>query len=489
MKLALKFKSKEKVGNKINQRFLYFITFLYAISTGEVSPIDLFNVAKSSGYGYYSKIMNEAYHLGMGWKYGMANACEIIGNNLRKKDVMTGQFIMKLAQVLRLGESLSFFLKHEFDVIVKLYTAEYDRDVENMKMLMGIYSAIASTAIFMISASMLMIMISGETNSSMVILTASAVVLGLGAFVYIMHIVFPRDELLNESGDITKQYWKLFYVCIGSSIGLGAILILSNILDTLLAIAVASLPLIAIGYYARRLENNILAMNTWYPTFIRQFGEIYATVGSMGNALRSTLKNDFGPLSKALHAMLNRIENRVTIEDAFELFSKESGNALITSGNIIASKAIIKGADMSIVGSLISEVSILINELYNKRIQVAKVFESTLLIMHLLSLSVLSFMNSLVALFSSIFDVNTESIIQLGLIDPNLMNSILPFIVIALSIINGFATKIARGGLYKTALFNIGLFMLIGSIAVYASGIFMEKLLGNVIDLSIEELI
>ncbi|GIU70575.1 MAG: flagellar assembly protein FlaJ [Candidatus Nitrosocaldaceae archaeon] len=489
MKLAFKLKSEEKGNKNINKKLLYFITFLYAISTGEVAPIELFDIARRIKYSYYSRIMNEIYSLGIGWKYGMANACEIVANKLKSKDLLTSQLSMKFAQILRLGDSISFFLKHEFTVMLKLYTAEYDRHVESMKMLMGIYSAIASTAIFMISASMLMIMISGESNSSTLILVSFTVILGLGSFVYIMYKIFPRDELLDESGGITKKYKILFYVCSVASIAISSILILTNIIDRLLALAIGSIPLICLGFYARRLENHILSMNIWYPTFIRQFGEVYATIGSVGGALRSTLKNDFGPLNKQLHAMLNRIENRVTLEESFELFSKESGNAIITAGNEVVATAITKGSDMTIVGNIISEVTITLNELYNKRIQVAKVFESTLFIMHILSLAVLSFMNSLILLFSNIFDVNTQEIIQLGLIDPELMNSIIPIVVLALSIINGLATKIARGGLYKTAWFNIGMFILIGSIVVYTADIFMDKLLGEIIDLSIDELI
>ncbi len=486
MRLILKSKSdeKSKSKSKIDRTLLYFIAFLYSISTGEIGVIDLFNVARHTKYGRYTRLMNEAYNLGIEWKYGMVRACEIISNRLRKSDVLTSQLMMKLAQVLRLGDNLAFFLKNEFNITMKLYYAEYERSIESMKMLMSIYSAIASTTIFMIAASMLMTMISGVEGSSVIVLTTISIIFGLGIFVYMMYKIFPRDILVNESGNITSKYKKLFYIAISASIGIAS-LILTDILEPLLIIAIAGIPLVLIGLYARRIEKRVLSMNTWYPPFIRQFGEIYSTVGSMGNALDSTLKSEFGPLKKPLNIMLNRVLNRVKVEEAFDALSKDSGNTLITAGSMIASISIIKGAKMSIVGSIISEVTIMLNELYNKRIQIAKVFESTLLIMHILSLSVLSFMSSLVLLFSKMFKENTEDVIRLGLIDPTLIDNILPFIVIALSFINGFATQVGKGSLYKCAWFNIGLFMSIGSISVYASEIFIKELMEGLLELNI----
>lgn len=488
MKVLLKQK-EEKGEKRVDKQLLYFITFMYSISTGEASAVDIFNIAKNSSYGYYTKIIGDVYILAIGWKYGLANACEIISNNIRKKNLLASQLMMKIAQVLRLGEKLSFFFKHEFEVTMKLYSAEYDRRIESMKMLMSIYSAIASTSTFMIAASMLMVILSGQDGDLVMILVTASIMLGLGVFVYIMHIIFPRDVLLNEKGNIMALYWRLFYLSIASSIGIALSLIMLNILEPLLAISIAGIPLIILGFIARKIENKVLNMNNWYPTFIRQFCEIYSTVGSLGNTLRSTLKNDFGELSKQLRAMLNRIDNRVTVEKAFELLSIESGNAIITACNSIVSTAIVKGANMSIVGNVISDVTIMLNESYNKRIQVAKVFESTLLIMHILSLAVLSFMSTLTILFSNMFSTNTIDIIDMGLIDPKTIDLLMPIIVVVVSIINGFATKVARGGSYKTVWFNIGLFMSIGAVTVYGADMFMSELLKGVMNISFNDLI
>ncbi len=485
MRLLLNLSVKEKVSKKISKSLLYFIAFMYAVSTGEVAPIDLFNTVRDPTYGYYARLMNEAYTLGINWKYGMANACEIISKKIKKRDILGSQLMMKLAQVLRLGESLSLFLKHEFAVTLKLYSAEYGKELESIKMLLSIFSAISSTGVFMISSSILMAMLSGGDASMVLILVSSTILMGLGVFVYLLYTIFPRDELLNEEGGITKRYNKLFYLCIITSALLGIMLYMSNILEPLLAVAASSPPLIFLGFYARKIESRVLSMNNWYPIFIRQFGEIYATIGSIGATLRSVLKNDFGPLSRYLHSMLNRIENRVDVTTAFKLFSMESGNAIITNCNAIVSASIIKGANMNIVGNMISEITLTFNELYSKRVQIAKVFESTLLIMHILSLAVLSFMSTLAILFSNMLSNNISNVIEFGKIDPNTIDMILPFIVICASIINGFAIKVANGGLYKTVWFNIGLFMLVGSLAVYAADLFMNTLLKSMIELDL----
>lgn len=464
---------------------LYFVAFLYSISTGQVSPIELFNAARSSNYGHYSRVIDNIYTLTITWKYNLANACEIIAERLQNKDITLNQLLIKFAQIIRLGENMSHFLKQELEITKQSYIADYEKQLESIKLFTGLYSTMMSTSIFMVAASIIMGIFSGSADNNMLIVSIVATPAGLGAFVYLMYKGFPRDDLVNEAGGITRGYKRILYPCLISSISIGFILTFTNIFVPMLAIAIASLPLIILGYHARKIENRVFALNYWYPAFVRYFGDIYATIGSLRNALRTALKSDFGPLNVYLRALLNRVENKVSTEDAFEQLSNETGNIVVTNTNIILIKSLQKGADMSIVGFTLSNLVTTLNELYNRRLQIAKVFDLTLLLLHVLSLATLSLMSTLTQIFSRLFvSKEVQSIIPLTVIDPSLLHTLLPIIVVVISIINAFASKITRGGFFKTIWLNLGMFIMLGALTMYITDIFMSKLMELVLNLN-----
>ncbi len=471
--------------SRVSKQMLYFVAFLYSISTGQVSPVELFNAARSSNYGHYSRVMDNIYTLAITWKYNLANACEMVAERLQGKDIAFNQLLIKLAQIIRLGENMSLFLKQELEVTRQSYIADYEKQLESMKLFTGLYSTMMSTSIFMVAASIIMGIFSGSADNNMLIVSIFAAPSGLGAFVYLMYKGFPRDDLVNEAGGITKGYKRMLYPCLISSISIALILIFTNMLAPMLAIAVASLPLIALGYYARKIENRVFVLNYWYPAFVRYLGDIYSTIGSLRNALRTALKSDFGPLNRYLQALLNRVENRVSTEDAFEQLSNETGNVVITNTNTILIKGLQKGSDMSVVGFTLSNLITTLNELYNRRLQIAKVFDLTLLLLHVLSLATLSLMSTLTQIFSRLFaSKEVQSIIPLSVIDPSLLHILLPIIVVLISIINAFASKITRGGFFKTIWLNLGMFIILGAITMYVTDIFMSKLMELVLNLN-----
>jgi flagellar protein FlaJ len=57
---------------KSDEKLVYFLAYLYAISTGEVEATDLVKTASNSDYGNYSRAFRDAYRLGVGWTFGMA---------------------------------------------------------------------------------------------------------------------------------------------------------------------------------------------------------------------------------------------------------------------------------------------------------------------------------------------------------------------------------------------------------------------------------
>ncbi len=63
---------------KSDEKFVYFIAYLYSISTGEIEATDLVKTTQYSDYGKYTVAFRDAYRLGVGWTYGLAKSLEMI---------------------------------------------------------------------------------------------------------------------------------------------------------------------------------------------------------------------------------------------------------------------------------------------------------------------------------------------------------------------------------------------------------------------------
>jgi len=471
-------------GGKIDENFVYFIAFLYSISTGEIGAVDLFKTGKDSKYGKYSAAFKDVYILGVGWSYGLASACEMIGKKVSdKKDDPMKLLLVKLSQVVRLGDDLKSFLKDELKNSLQTYSIKYEANLESQKLFSEMFYTLMSTAAFMISANSIMSMLMGFGDSEQIlIISMMGTGGGMAVFVMMMFFMFPRDKLAYTDADIEKKFRMKIYLALGSSIGISLVLLISNMIPPILAVGLGGIPLLYPGIIAKKSESKISSYTEWYPTFILHFGQLYSTVGSMGQALHAVMRSNFGPIQPFINSLKNRIKNRIDQVLSFELFSIETENHLVANGNDIFSTSVDKGADMNIVGNVISDVTKKINELRGKRTQNASTFQLVVVILHVLSLSIFGLMNKLTDLFNDLSGGDlSNAAFELSPINPAVMEALMPVLLIMTSVISGFAIKIVQGGIYKTVFFNIGILLVVGGISMYAISLFMAEFLEGII--------
>ncbi|MFN3654617.1 MAG: flagellar assembly protein FlaJ, partial [Candidatus Nitrosotenuis sp.] len=297
------------------------------------------------------------------------------------------------------------------------------------------------------------------------------------AFVFMMYVMFPRDKLGYASADADLKFRLKVYMALGAGAGIGVALLMTQALSPTLIIGIASAPLLYPGLIARKMEQKIKQVNEWYPEFIRHFGEIYATLGSVGGTLEAVLRSDFGPLQAYIEHFKNRIKHRVEQKLGFELFSRDTGSQIIANGNEVISYAMDKGGDMNVAGNYVADITVKINELRAKRAQTAKTFETIIIVLHALTLAVFGLMNKLTGIFFelvSTVEVNTDTL-KITPIDPQFMAMMMPAMVLMTSVISAMALKVSQGGLYKTVFYHIGLLMMIGSVVMFA----MDALLSD----------
>lgn len=488
MQLALLKKLSFSDLKKNDEKFLYFVTLLYAISTGEVGAVDLVKTAQHTGYGKYSQSFRDAYRLGVGWTFGLATALEMVAIKVSSdKTNQLKQLLVKFAQVVRLGDVLKIFFKAELKSTLLNFAIVYERKLETQKLFLEMFYTLMSTASFMIAANSIMTMLTGAQSAELILVySLIGVTSSMGVFVFIMYLLFPRDKLAYSSEAADLKFRIKVYISVGAGAGIAMALLMSGVVPLTLVVGISLAPLFYPGLVARKMERNIKYANEWYPPFIRHFGEILATVGSMGQALDSVLRSDFGPLQKHVIGLKNRIKNKVEQSMGFDLFSRDTGSEIIANGNQVISKALDKGGDMNEAADQVASITIKLNELRSKREQTAKTFESIIIVLHVLTLAVFGIMNKLTSIFFELIGSidATNSAFALSPIDPVFMNQMLPILILMTSVLSSVALKVAQGGLYKTVFFHIALLGVLGSITAFG----MNELLAGFLEESILDL-
>jgi len=466
---------------KSDEKFVYFIAYLYAISTGEVEATEMVKTASKSDYGECSKSFRDAYRLGVGWTFGMAKSLELIASRVStEKTNRLKQLLVKFAQVIRLGDQLKIFFKSELASTLENFAIVYERKLEMQKLFLEMFYTLMSTAAFMIAANSIMTMLTGASSAELILVySIFGVSTTMGIFVFLMYMLFPRDKLAFSREDEDLKFRIKVYITIGAGAGIATVLLMTQVVPLSLVVGISLAPLLYPGLLARKMEENIKKVNQWYPEFIRHFGEILTTVGSMGQALDAVLRSDFGPIQKHVIALKNRIKNKVDQQHGFELFSRDCGSEIIANGNQVISTTLDKGGDMNETGNKVAIITVKINELRAKREQTAKTFESIIIVLHVLALGVFGLMNKLTTIFFELINSVefSNSAFPLSPIDPVFMDHILPVMILMTSVISAFALKVAQGGLYKTVLYNIAVLAILGSVTTFAMNVLMTDFL------------
>lgn len=464
---------------KTDEKFVYFVAFLFSISTGEIGGIDLIKTARDTKYGKYTAAFRDVYQIGVGWSFGISRSLEMIAEKVSTdKTNQLKQLLIKLAQVIRLGDKLRTFFADELKSTLMNYSIVYERKLENQKLFLEMFYTLMSTAAFMIAANSIMSMLMGQENSEGILLMSFiGVAASMSAFVFMMYVMFPRDKLGYESAAEDFKFRMKIYMALGAGVGIGVVLLLVNVIPPSLVIGIAAAPLFYPGMMARKMEQKLKELNNWYPEFIRHFGEIYATIGSVGSTLEAVLRSDFGPLQIHLERFKNRIKHRIEQKLGFELFSRDTGSQIIANGNEVISYAMDNGGDLNLAGNHVADITVKINELRAKRAQTSKTFETIIVVLHALTLAVFGLMNKLTSIFYELVssvDVSNDTL-KLTPINPEFMAMMMPLMIVMTSVISAMALKVAQGGLYKTVFYHIAMLLAIGSIVMFV----MDALLSD----------
>lgn len=478
-------------GYEVNEDLIYLVTHMYAISTGRPPHRRLFMLDTWAGsYDGYDSILRRIAVLAVDWGYGFARAIRIVAKELSNK--VFRDFLLRLGELLAIGEEPIRFLDIERRALITEYQAHYVRILEASKLLLGIYTSSVSSAIFIVITFMISTFLF-SISSSMIVLVYTVIAISLSALAYILYKVLPRDRVTHNLKNVRipeKTRYKILLV-MGLTISiLIGILTYKIFGDSYLAISTAALPLVIPGLYARHVEKKIREIESFFTIFIRSFGLTYSMIPHTATALASTLRSGYGPLTTYLKRLLARINAGIEAKIAWYQFIGETWSEIVRRNVNILYDSINTGADLARVGTVLSETTFKLLDIRKQRIQVSKAFESTIYVIHTLFSAILSFVLSLLTIFNNIVlklqSISSEiaSVMPFKPMAIEIALNMTPIFVIIISILNALVIKIAQGGMYETVLVPLAILLAISGIVMWGVSLFSTTIFSSITGLS-----
>ena len=479
------------IGYEVNEDLIYLITHMYAVSTGRPPHRRLFMLDTWAGsYGGYDSILRRIAVLAVDWGYGFAKAIRIVTRKLGNK--VFRDFLLRLGELLAIGEEPIRFLDIERRALITEYQAHYVRILEASKLLLGVYTSGVSSAIFIVITFMIFVFLF-SIPSPMVVLVYLAIAISLFILAYILYRVLPRDRVTHNLKGVKipekVKYRILLIVGLTLSIIVG-IVVYKVINDPYLAISAAAAPLIIPGFYAKRIEKRIREIESFFSIFVRSFGLTYSVIPHTATALASTLRSSYGPLTIYLKRLLARINAGIEPKVAWYHFIGETWSEMVRRNINILYDSISTGADLARVGTVLSETTFKLLDIRKQRVQVSKAFESTIYVVHTLFSAILSFILSLLTIFNEIISKLQSISGEIATVIPfrpttlDLALSITPIFIIILSILNALVIKISQGGMYETILVPLAILLAISGIVMWCVSMFSTGIFSSITGLS-----
>jgi len=470
----------------VDEDLVYLVTHMYAVATGKPPRKRLFVLDSVLGdYGEYSRVLKRIAMLAVEWGYGFARAIRTVLGEVRNE--VFRDFLLRLGEVLNMGEDPAKFLEIERRALLSEYSAVYTRAIESARVLLGVYVSAASSSIFLAVTFALMAFLHPIPPEAL--LASHFGVAGLLAILaYIIHRALPQDKLVHDYGHGNPLRSRLRIVtltCTTLSVAVGVACY--PILGPYLAIALSALPLIPAGVYAKRVENIVREIDSFYPIFVRSFGIAYSLVGHPPTALRSALRSDYGLLTRLLRKLLARLTLGVSSAIAWRRLVIDTWSEMVRRLTNILYDSIDAGANMARVGTVLSDTAYSLLELKKQRKQVTKTFEYSLYMVHALLAGIVMAVIKLLSIFNMILSkfqamkVAVKLPLMFHPLGLSMIEQILPVFMVLVSIVNAYAVRAAHGGLWQTMLLPLAVFLLSSGLVMHFTGIAMESLLSSFI--------
>lgn len=458
---------------------LYLATHMYAVSTGKPPHERIFNLGSVSGKGYgkYSQILNRVASLGKRWGYGFVIATKLQAKEV--ENVLFKDFLNRLAEAINVGEDLETFLHLEQNTMLVGYEADYARVLEALKLLLGIYTASISSAMFIVINMVLLSFFFGGTT--VIITSFVGTMAALAALVFLIRKSLPRQAIVHDL-KINMPEVKLYTYSLMASVAIASLMgfyILIRFGQPAYFLVTYGVFLLIPGLIGRRIENNVKNIESFFTVFIRSLGLTYSTLRNYAQSIRSILASDLGLLTRHLRRLYARLRNGIDTRIAFLYFVGETGSETVRRGIDIFYDAMEAGGDPVKVGETISITIQRMLNLRKQREQVARAFQGVIYILTILIVALGEFVFTLTLILQQVFAAAggaATQILTFTYIEPTIITVIKIGLVFTITILNAFALQFSRGGYIGSAWLHASILLILSGATMIVSSMFSQML-------------
>lgn len=482
----------------IDKDLLFLITHLHAVSTGRPARKRLFNLESvAGGYGEYESFLRKIGVLAVDWSYGFVRAIRLVARTIKQS--IFRDFLIRFSEILRTGEDPEKFLDTEARVLRRNYQNGYYRLMDILRMVLGLYTTLMSSASFIVVVMAIMMLFMGA-NIGMYVLAIFMTTFLIAMFTVILYLLVPAEPLTPTNTDIEHGFYKKYKIF--SAIALAVSLVLGYYMFHTFgrleaSFALASLPLMIPGLYASRFEKQIKKLESFYPIFIRSFGMIFAILPQQSKALRSVLMSEFGSLTIPLRRVYARLVNGVSPKVAWRFFIRDTWSYLIWRSTNVMIDTIDAGGDTRSVGMILSDMFYRLMDLRNFRERTARTFEVAVYMLQILVVAISMAMISIISIFSRYLSALTNITGIPGMaaslafplfvtpVDINLLSNITMVFLATLTVLNSIAIRIAYGGMKETFWVQLSLMLFITSATAAAMKVLIDYITSTILAIPI----
>jgi flagellar protein FlaJ len=461
--------------------FVYLLLHMLVLSTGKAPNTKIVEaVSDERAYKKYAKYFKKIYSLAKEYGYSLPDACVLVSREAGRGHLK--DFLERYSSVVSVGGDVERFLESEFRNSMNMYEYIYGRIIDSLRMILGSYAAIMTSAVFiMINFMILSFFFGGDI--SILIVAFIGVYTGIAMLGVLIYKMMPKDIYVNREGIEIPLYKKIKAILL-TDILIAALLVAYYLFDgtsinAYILVSIIGGILILPGFLLKRLEGFILDIDRDFPIFSRMYGNHLSLIPSVIKALEPILITELGKLVKVLKRLYSMLVNHISPDISFRLFSLTTGSELVRRGMIILGDAVKYGADMVKTGSYLSEVATMIIRTRRLKFQVFKTFESTILILHATGIVLMAFTVVLLGIFAD-FLAKIPTILPFSYIGPGLIEGLVISMVVMLTIVNAIVLTIVNRGFKQTFVYYLGILMLISGITMYASEHLINILIGEV---------
>jgi len=470
----------EKRKVSMHENIHLFITYAGTLSTLRINRTMLFRkIAEEKEYGELATFADRIVYLSKAWNLGYAKTC-------RKMSVLSpskifADFLDRLAAVLDFGEDLEIFLNEEQDAVMDDYANEYNKSMQNIRMLEDVFISLTISIAFAMAAALLLPLLMGISIMDVVKYSLLGMLVMDVMLILLIKGFIPSDRICHDLRILdpgTKKVLKSFMIIMPTSFMIIAVLLYIDIFPFLFNLAIGFTPLMIVGIFASQEENAVFKRDKAFPTFIRAVGGAVTTRGGgVTSSLGALRVHDFGVLNSMLINLYRRLKVGSERFKAWLYFAGESGSNLINYFAHIFAKSVYLGGDSIKISEIISKNFTRLMSLRKLRLQLAAglrgalygallgfittVYMSTA-ITHLLS----GMFNS--ALQNAMSQENMANLVSsilpaIPAIDMNLVHLYIGVIVVIHSFISAIIIKLVDGGNKYAALFDFIIMVWMGA--------------------------